>query len=89
MDEQNHTLKGGGAGTSDQGEAVVRALALRLLAPRYPGMPAPGEIQLLTGRLPDPLPVDIPIPEGATVAGSLSRPAFHSRGTAGATITWT
>lgn len=71
MDEQQSVSRRGSS--PDQGEAALRALALRLLAPRYPGMPAPGEIQLLTGRLPDPLPVEIPIPDGATVAGSLVR----------------
>jgi len=48
-------------------EAVSRQLVLRLLS-------GPGsEAQLFVGRLPDHLPVELPLPAGAKVLGSLER----------------
>jgi hypothetical protein len=57
----------------ESGAAGLRTLALRLLCvPDDPRAAAQGG-QLLVGRLPDALPVDIPLPEGSTVVGSLQR----------------
>jgi len=47
--------------TQQNGDGALRALALRLLAPRYPGAPAPEHMQLLVGQWPDSLPVDVPL----------------------------
>ncbi len=54
-------------------DGAVRELALRLLTPRYPGAPEPEEVQLLTAELPPSLPVEMPLPDGAQVIGSLVR----------------
>lgn len=67
-----------GVDAGQQGsDAATRALALRLLAPRFPGAPTPEQARLLVGRLPDGLPVDVPIPDGAAVVGSLARSPRH------------
>lgn len=54
--------------------ASVQELAERLLAPPYPGpdgqLPT---IQLLPGRLPDSLPLQVPIPDGGRLVGSVVR----------------
>ncbi len=50
--------------------AALRVLATRLLAGTRPDDDGPGEIDLLVGRLPDPLPFDVPLPERSRIAGS-------------------
>jgi hypothetical protein len=52
-------------------ESDLLELALRLV--RYPNDPRTQNAQILTGRIPDQLPVDIPLPEGSRVLGSLIR----------------
>lgn len=59
--------------TTDGGESTLRRLAMRLLAPLYPGAPEGEHVELFVGRLPDTLPFEAPIPDGATVLGSLRR----------------
>ena len=54
-------------------EAAFRTLAHRLLARRSDGAPAPEEIQILPGQLPERLAVDIPLPDDAWILGSLTR----------------
>jgi len=49
---------------------ALRDLALRLLATSYPGASLPAELHLLVGRIPDGLPVALPVPERAQVAGT-------------------
>jgi len=56
-----------GPATSTDDEAGFRVLARRLLAP------APEELQFLVGRLPDELPMEIPLPDDARIVGSLVR----------------
>lgn len=58
---------------TDSGEQLFRELAMRLLVPPYFGGPEGGEIQLLTGELPDNLPLEVPLPDGARVIGSFIR----------------
>lgn len=66
-----------GAGTPPSGgaESALRALALRLLGPpeRYPDAPAPDEVRLFVGELPPGLTVELPLPDGAHLLGSLVR----------------
>ena len=50
--------------------ALLRALALRLLPRHYAGGVATETVQLLVGRPPDNLPIDLPLPEGAQVVAS-------------------
>lgn len=52
-------------------ESDLLELALRLTI--YPNDPHTQNAQLLPGKLPDKLPVEIPIPEGSRVLGSLIR----------------
>ena len=52
-------------------ESDLLELALRLAT--YPNDPSTQNAQLLPGQLPDQLPVDIPIPEGSYILGSLIR----------------
>jgi hypothetical protein len=56
-----------------------RILTLRLLASRYGAPRAEGvdQLELLPGRLPDGLPVEIPVPDGGTVVASFAWP-FHA-----------
>ena len=54
-------------------EAAFRTLAHRLLARRSAGAPAPEEVQILVGQLPEGLAVDIPLPDDARIVGSLTR----------------
>jgi len=54
-------------------EAAVRTLAHRLLARRSAGAPAPEEVQILVAQLPEDLPIEIPLPDGARIIGSLVR----------------
>ena len=56
-----------------------RILTLRLLASRYGAPRDEGidQLVLLPGRLPDGLPIEVPVPDGATVVASFSWP-FHA-----------
>ncbi len=45
-------------------------LALRLIAPRFPGGPS-DEVQLLVGAMPDNFPVTISLPKNSVIIGSL------------------
>ena len=59
--------------TGNGDEPALRELAARLLAPPYPSdLPAAKseKPELFVGHLPDNLPVEVPIPDGATVVGS-------------------
>lgn len=54
--------------------AALRELAVRLLRARFPGDPeAADEMQLLVGEVPAGLPVELPLPPGSRVVGSLVR----------------
>lgn len=56
-----------------QGEAALRELAARLLAPPDSYDQATMPPRILVGRLPENLPVEIPVPDGLTVVGSIVR----------------
>src|SRR5579863_9912745 len=63
---------GGGAPAPSAADEALLALAQRLLAPRYPHMPAPEhDPTLLVGRLPDASLLEVPLPPGSRVVGSL------------------
>ncbi|MDM7913167.1 MAG: tetratricopeptide repeat protein, partial [Methanotrichaceae archaeon] len=51
-------------------EPSVEELATRLLQATYPGSTELNEVQLLAGNLPEDMPVDLPIPDGARIIGS-------------------
>jgi len=55
---------------SGMAEPSVEELATRLLQATYPGSAELNEVQLLAGKLPDDMPVDLPIPDGARIIGS-------------------
>jgi len=57
-------------GTSELGEPSVEELVMRLLQATYPGSAELEGVQLLPGKLPLEMPVDLPIPEGARIVGS-------------------
>ncbi len=61
-----------GAGEMSNAEAV-RTLALRLLAPRFPGDVLQGETQLLVGQVSEEVAALVPLPEGSRLLGSLVR----------------
>lgn len=54
----------------DSNEALLQALALRLLAKEFPGDSKPESVQILAGRLPDQLTVEVPLPENSRILGS-------------------
>lgn len=54
-------------------ESDLVRLVRRMFSFRYPGAPDPGEIQVLAGRLPEELPVELPMPDDAEVVGSVAR----------------
>ncbi len=56
---------------SENNEALLQELALRLLIQPFESRPQ--NPQLLVGRLPENLPVEIPQPEGSRLLGSLMR----------------
>jgi hypothetical protein len=60
---------GGAALATDR--ASFQTLAHRLLARRCGGSPAPEEVQILVSQLPQDLPIEIPLPDGARIIGSL------------------
>ncbi|MGH2588566.1 MAG: hypothetical protein ACRDJE_26890, partial [Dehalococcoidia bacterium] len=67
------------------GEAALRDLAERLLAPSLLGPGAePITARLLPGQVPAGLPVDLPMPEGSRLIGSLVR--LTGSETSGATV---
>ncbi len=51
-------------------EPSIEELATRLLQATYPGSTELNEVQLLVGKLPQDMPVDLPIPDGARIIGS-------------------
>ena len=55
------------SGTED---SSVEELATRLLQATYPGSTELNDVQLLAGKLPENMPVDLPIPDGARIVGS-------------------
>jgi hypothetical protein len=59
-------------------ESDLLEFALRLAT--YPNDPSTQNAQLLPGKLPDHLPVDVPFPEGSRVIGSLIRNPESIRG---------
>lgn len=62
------------AGVTIQGDDdALQRLVVRLLAPQYPGAPQAQGPTLVVGALPDDLPLELPLPEGATVLGGLSQ----------------
>ncbi|MFB8789788.1 MAG: hypothetical protein U7123_13255 [Potamolinea sp.] len=54
----------------DSNEELLQALALRLLGKEFPGDSKPESVQIIVGRLPDQLPVEIPLPENSRILGS-------------------
>ena len=57
----------------DGGEPTLRALALRLLTSEAPRSAVAEQPRLFVGRLPENLPVEIPVPEGFVIVGSVVR----------------
>lgn len=58
------------AENSDSNEALLQALALRLLGKDFPDDSKPESVQIIVGRLPDQLPVEVPLPENSRILGS-------------------
>ncbi len=54
-----------------EGVEAWRKLALRLLTTRNAELSRGGPPRLFVGRLPDDLPVEVPVPDGFTVVGGL------------------
>jgi hypothetical protein len=60
--------------SQDENSTLLRELAERLLQMRFPGdSETPEETELLPGAVPASLPVEIPLPEGCRVVGSVAR----------------
>ncbi len=59
--------------TFSEGESRVLELAIRLLSNEDPVARAVLKPRILVGRLPEEMPVEIPMPEGFSVVGSLVR----------------
>jgi len=57
--------------SAEQGEPSVGELALRFLQESYSDSTELDVITLLPGKLPPEMPVDLPIPDGAIIAGSM------------------
>lgn len=57
--------------SSEENAALVRELALRLLAPPFD--PEAQQPQLLVGQLPAALPFDLPLPDGCRIVGTFIR----------------
>jgi len=55
-------------------EATLREFIQRYLTPAYPGAPA-GDTKVWIGKLPEDLPVELPVPEGARVIASVRQPS--------------
>lgn len=54
-------------------DAAFQTLVRRVLAPPFPGAPAPQDLQLLVKQLPAHLPADLPLPDDVDVVGSVVR----------------
>ncbi len=53
---------------------ALRLLATRMLWSYFPGdLESPEDVRLIVGALPDTLPVDVPLPDGCRVVGSMVR----------------
>ena len=63
---------------SEMEGSSVEELATRLLQATDPGRTELNEVQLLAGKLPDDMPVDLPIPDGAGIVGARSRETWES-----------
>lgn len=73
-DEQTKTSSAtANSSNTSSNEAALLTLALRLLERREQGTLTPEATQLLVGQLPPQLPVEIPLPEGSRILGSLIR----------------
>jgi hypothetical protein len=59
-------------------EATLREFIQRYLTPVYPGAPA-GDTKVWIGKLPDDLPVELPLPEGARVVASVQQPQPYTQ----------
>jgi hypothetical protein len=58
-------------------EQALREFIQQYLSPVYPGA-GNNKMKILIGGLPDGLPVELPMPEGARVIASVQEPsAFH------------
>jgi len=78
MDDQQTTSPAEDNNSTQQNsDDALRSLALRLLAPHYPGAPAPEQTQLLVGKLPDALQLDVPLPDGSSILGSMVHDQQH------------
>jgi hypothetical protein len=56
-----------------QDEATLRELAIRLLSPRYPGAESMQVTDLLPGQMPPDPPIELSLPPGARLIGSVIR----------------
>jgi hypothetical protein len=62
---------------NSEDQAATLALALRLIDPQvFQSQPATEDVQLLVGRVPENLPVQLDFPEGSQVLGSMVDPHF-------------
>ena len=59
-------------------EQSLRKFIQRYFSPIYPGA-AEGEKKILIGSLPDDLPIDLPLPEGAQVVASFQEPSAFTQ----------
>src|SRR5436190_3756918 len=75
MDE----IRDSGNTNSESSEAALRDLALRLLSSNYGYAHTTEAEELLVGKLPEPMPDDIPILEDSRVIGSLIYTALGAR----------
>jgi hypothetical protein len=66
------------ADNPDSNEALLQALTLRFLAKEFPGDSKPESVQLLVGRLPNQLPVEVPLPENSQIIGSYVNLDWHN-----------
>lgn len=55
-------------GTDEQ----LRELVAHIMSPNYPGAATNTQVELFVGTLPDQLPLELPLPEGATLIGSMT-----------------
>lgn len=59
-------------------EATLREFIQRYLTPVYPGAPT-GDTKVRIGKLPEEMPVEIPLPEGARVVASVQQPQPYTQ----------
>ena len=59
-------------------EATLREFIQRYLTPAYPGAPA-GDTKVWIGKLPEDLPVKIPLPDGARIIASVEQPQPYTQ----------